>query len=233
VVTPRLIGVAERMEEPAVEAPELARTLLDLARINRLFGATGAILRHLPALLPASDRPLRLLDVATGYADIPRAIVRWARRRPLPLQIDALDHHAGIRRLALAANRQFPEIRLCGGDALALPLADDSVDVALASQVLHHMEGGDPVRLLRELYRVARHGVLVSDLARGVWRSGVTRVALSLASRSPIIRHDGPLSIRRGFRSEELVRLARDAGWRAPRVAAHPFFRLILTERKG
>lgn len=227
----RLTGVIERMDRPEVDPEELARTLADLARINRLFGATRLVLDHFVTLLPALPAPVRILDVGTGYADLPRTIARWARQRGLGVQIDALDHHGGIRGWAAQACAEYQEIRLREGDALALPYPDRSMDVVLASQLLHHMEGEEPVRLLRELRRVARRAVLVGDLRRGAWPFGATWMALHLVSRSPLIRHDGPLSIRRGFRPAELLELARTAGWTAPQVVRHPFFRLALTER--
>ena len=217
----RLTGVMERMDRPGVEPAELVRALRDLAWINRTFGGTRAVLVHLAAALPAIPLPVHLLDVGTGYADLPRAVVRWARRRRRAVRIDAIDHHEGIRRCAEQACRDYPEIWLGSGDACALPYPDRSVDVAIASQLLHHMEGEGPIQLLRELHRVARYGVVVGALRRGVWPILAPFGALRLVSRSPLIRHDGPLSVRRGFLPREMIALAEAAGWRAPQVFRH------------
>jgi SAM-dependent methyltransferase len=231
----RLIAAVELMDLPGTDAGELARALRDLARINRLFGGTRPILAHLAPLLSparAAPAPIRILDVATGYGDIPRAIAQWARRRGLPLEIEALDHQERIAQLAARASVDYPEIRVHAGDALNLPYPDRSFDVVFASQVLHHMEGDDQRRLLSGLYRVARRVSVVSDLRRGRWPFLVTWASLHVASRSRLIHHDGPLSIRRGFLPEELARLAREAGWRGATVSRHAFFRLVLVGRK-
>jgi len=236
----RLTAVVELMDLPGTDAGERARALRDLARFNRLFGGTRAILNHLASLLPppqtapapSGGTPIRILDVATGYGDIPRAIVRWARQRGLHLQIEALDHQDRIAELAARASAAYPEIRIHVGDALKLPYTDERFDVAFASQVLHHMEGEDQMRLLSELYRVARRAALVSDLRRGRWPFLVTWAGVHVISRSRLIRHDGPLSIRRGFLGEELVRTAREAGWRRAKVSRHAYFRLVLVGRK-
>jgi SAM-dependent methyltransferase len=232
-VPPRLTGVMERMEHPGVAPAELARGLAHLAHINRTFGGTRVVLEHLEPLLDRPPPPIRILDVGTGYADLPRAIVARARQRGLAVRIEALDRHPGIRTLAARACAGYPEIRIRDGDGLALPYPERSLDVAVASQLLHHMEGEATVRLLRELRRVARHAVLVGDLRRGVWPFAATWIVLHLVSRSPLIRHDGPLSVRRGFVPAELLDLARAAGWVAPKVIRHPFFRLVLMERLG
>jgi len=228
----RLVGAVELMDLPGRSPGELARTLEDLAWINRWLGGTRLVQRRLASLLDGLPGPIPLLDVATGYADIPRAIVRWGRRRRLSFQIDALDHHHQILELARRASRAHPEIRLRPGDALALPYPDGSFDFVLASLILHHMEGGDQAALLRELYRVARRGVLVSDLRRGRWPFVVTWAGLHVLSRSRLIHHDGPLSVRRGFLPEELLALAREAGWARARVSRHAVFRLALVGEK-
>ncbi len=229
---PRLTGVAERMDAPGLDARELAEALRTLARINRLFGGSRVVLRHLPRLCDALPGPVRILDVGTGYADIPRAIVRWARRCGRRVAITALDRHPATLTAAARACADYPEIRLLRGDALALPFRSNAVDVVLASQILHHMEAAEPARLLGELWRVARHGILVHDLRRGTWPHTVTWIALHVLSRSPVIRHDGPVSIRRGFVPTELAAFAAAAGWGAPRVTRHAFFHLALVEEK-
>jgi len=229
----RLAGAIELMDLPGGSPGELVRTLHDLAWINRWLGGTRLVYQRLTSLQAALPAPTLLLDVGTGYADIPRAVVRWARQRGFSIAIEALDHHDRILALARQASQDYPEIRLRSGDALALPYPDESFDLVLASLILHHMEGRDQVGFLRELYRVARRTVLVNDLRRGRWPFVATWVGLHVISQDPLIHHDGPLSVRRGFLPEELLHLAREAGWARARVSRHPLFRLALTGEKA
>lgn len=231
-VPARLLGATELMELPCTDPGGLARALEDLAWINRWLGGTRLVLDQLASLLASLPPPVRILDVATGYADIPRAIARWGRRRGLRIQIEAIDSHAQILELARHASRAYPEIQVREGDALTLPYADESFDVVLASLILHHTEGEAQARLMRGLYRVARYAVVVNDLRRGRWPYFVTWMSLRLVSRNRIIHHDGPVSVRRGFLARELSALAREAGWVQARVSRHAFFRLALTGEK-
>ncbi len=221
------------MELPDREPGELERCLKDLAWINRFLGGYRVIFRHLPGLLAGLARPARILDVATGYGDIPRRIAKWARRRGLPVEIECLDRHGQILELASRASAEYPEIRFVSGDGLALPYPDRSFDVVLASLVLHHLEGEAPLRFLSELHRVSRRGVLVNDLRRGRWPFLVSWACLHAVSRNRFILHDGPISVRRGFVASELADLARGAGWPRARVRRHPFFRLALVGEVG
>jgi arsenite methyltransferase len=80
--------------------------------------------------------------------------------------------------LALARRRRPPEgaaeIRFVAGDACALPFADESFDVAVATQVYEYVQ--DLPSALGEVFRVLRPGgrVLVLDTDWGsiVWHSG-------------------------------------------------------------
>ena len=232
-VPDRLGGAIELMDLPDTDPGELARTLDDLAWINRWLGGTRLVRHHLASLLDGQVAPVRILDVATGYADVPRAIVRWGRQRGLSLEVVAVDHHDQIVQLARQASMDYPEIRICQADARSLPYPEGSFDIVLASLVLHHMEGSDQVRLLRELYRVTRRVVLTNDLRRGHWPFLVTWASLHLVSQSRLIRHDGPMSVRRGFLPGELLALAREAGWERMRLFHHAFFRLALVGQKS
>ena len=97
----RLTGLAERMDDPNLDAKNLTRALGILARIDRLFGEVQLGLRHLRRLSDRLPAPVRILDMSTGYADIPRAIASSARWRRRPAEITAVARHA--RTLALAA----------------------------------------------------------------------------------------------------------------------------------
>ncbi len=228
----RLLGATEFIDHPGTDPGELLRTLKDLAWINRWLGGTRLVLTHLVSLLPNLPTSIRILDVATGYADIPRSIARWGRSRGLPIRIEGVDSHAQVLELAQHASQGYSEIHIRHGDALNLPYPDGSFDVVLASLILHHTEGEAQARLLRELYRVARCAVVVNDLRRGRWPFLVTWMSLRLVSRNRIIHHDGPVSVRRGFLATELLALAREVGWAQARVSRHPFFRLALIGEK-
>jgi ubiquinone/menaquinone biosynthesis C-methylase UbiE len=177
----------------------------------------------------AADPPT-ILDVATGSADIPLAITRRARARRRPVKVTATDFHATTLDFARRHTADDPDVTVESADALALPYPDGAFDFALCSTALHHFDDrGDAMRVLREMDRVARHGVVVNDLARSrPALLGAQLLAVTLWRRHPVTAHDGPLSIRRAYTPPELRDLAEDAGLRDFTVHAHFPFRLAL-----
>jgi SAM-dependent methyltransferase len=111
-------------------------------------------------------------------------------------------------------------------DALALPFRDGSVDVAMCSQLLHHFTDADIERLLRELHRVSRRAVIVCDLRRS-WLAAAGFWLVSFPLRfHPITRHDGVVSVLRGFTAGELRRHVNAATGASPRISHRLGFRL-------
>ena len=206
-VTPRprrgreFLDDAERMDARVVR-----RSLGDVARANTLFGGTRAVIAELRrAVGPAAREPLTLLDVGTGRGDIPAAATEWGHRRGIQLDTIGIERSESLARIA--AERTM----VLSADALHLPLADDSVDIAMCSQVLHHFERADAASVLRELDRVARTRVIVSDLHRSWLAAGGIWLASFPLRFHPVSRHDGVVSVLRGFTRRELGELIEQA----------------------
>lgn len=229
---PRAHG-PERMDAPDADTRLLDASLADLRSVNRWLGGRRAALATFRELLaPLPPARYTLLDIATGSADLPRALVEWSRATPTPLSVRATDLHPHTLEAARRASAGFPEIEVERADALALPYADRAFDFAFCSTALHHFDEEDAVRVLREMARVARRAVVVSDLARSrPALLGAELLAATVWRKNPITRHDGPLSVRRAYTVEELRLLAMRAGLEGARVRARPLFRLLLVYR--
>jgi len=202
-----------------------------LAFTNRWFGGTRIVLRRLEAWTAdwPRGRRLTIADVGCGGADIPVAVARWAERRGLVARITAVDLVPEIVRLARERARGTPEVTVIRANALAwLRTRRGRFDVVTASLFLHHLPDAKLVPLVRAMADAARVGVVIGDLART--RAGWLGVgALSHLLGNAVVRHDGPLSVRRAFRPAELDRLARRAGRPWLRARSEPWFRVSLT----
>ena len=214
----------EYLDLPDV-APGLAeRSIADVTVANRLFGGARAVLAEVGALLPALGPTATLLDVGTGLGDIPRLARDLATRAGVALRTIGLDAAEELAR----ASRQAGGLSVCG-DALRLPFATGSVDVVTCSQLLHHFTEPDGAQLLAELDRVARVRVIVSDLRRSYLAAGGFWLASWPLRFHPVTRHDGVVSVLRGFTSAELGALVHGAVGRAPRVTRRLGWRLTAS----
>lgn len=153
---------------------------------GRSWAAWARALGH---LLP----PLTVADLGCGEGYLTMETSRWASN------VIAVDRAPEVlkRARALAARRRVTNVRWKKGALEALPIRDETVDVALFSQALHHAD--DPLRALQEATRIVVPGgrVLVLDLRQ----HDETWVRDRLGDRWL------------GFTRERLAALLAEAGW--------------------
>ena len=120
---------------------------------GRSWAAWARALGH---LLP----PVVVADLGCGEGYLTIEASRWASR------VVAIDRSPDVLKRArdLAARRRVTNVVWKRGTLEKLPIRDESVDIALLSQALHHAD--DPAHVMREAVRILTPGgrVLVLDL---------------------------------------------------------------------
>jgi SAM-dependent methyltransferase len=226
----------EMMDDFSITDDRLRRALDELRWVNRLLGGYAtmkAVLR--PWLHTCRGQTVQVLDLGTGVADYPEVLVRWAEQLGVDVQVTALDANpATVAYAGQVLDRRLPpalrrRIILTTGDALALPYPDRSFDLVMAAMFLHHFAHGAAVQVVREMHRLARHGLLINDLHRHPLAWAGIRSLVAVLPVSPMFHHDGPLSVRRAFCRTDLAALAQEAGLPRWHLHWHWAFRWSLT----
>lgn len=227
------------MDDFTITDDRLSDALDDLRKVNRLLGGYATVMAPLHPYLRAHARslrrPVRILDVGTGIGDIPEYIVRWADRHKLYVRIIGIDANPATVAYANAAlDKRLSgplreRIRIEVADALALPYGPGDFDVAMSSMFMHHLDTATAIEHVRTLARVASGGLIVNDLHRHPLAYHAFRVMAPFMSKSPMFRHDGSISVLRGFRRSELKEIAVRAGLQRFRITWHWAFRWCLT----
>ena len=195
---PRMRGM-ELLDQPGVDPAVVRRSLADVVLANTLFGGKRCALQEFRSALPDLPLEATLLDVGTGLGDIPCGARDLAHENGVRLTTIGLDAAA-----VLASACRASLDHSVRASALSLPFADKSIDVVMCSQVLHHFAGPDADVLLREMNRVARVRVIVADIRRS-WLAAAGLWLASFPLRfHAVSRHDGVVSVMRGFTPSEL-----------------------------
>lgn len=222
-----MIDLSRRAQDPelldeGVAPDEALRSLGDLRFVNRWLGNRQRLLQAVRADLERSPAP-SLLDVGCGSGDVPVWIASQVDR---PVRVYGVD----IKPLHLEAAPRA--LRGVVADVHALPFADACFDAVTASLFLHHFDGPDVGRVLRELFRVTRRALVVNDLRRARVPYAFGRATFPLLFRSRVSVEDGLLSIRRGFTLDELRGEFEAAGIPARVEATWPY-RLLAVAKKA
>lgn len=224
------------MDDPAADPAELARSLVFIRRVNRWFGYNRSTIAHLERFAATwpQDRPIRILDIATGSADVPLAVLRWAARTRRDVRIVGVDLHektvAAARRLVADAGVSTDTLSIVQGDATTLPFADGSFDYAMTSMFLHHLDEPVIVKVLREMDRVSSRGVIVADLLRR--RRAYAWITLFTLAAGPMVRHDARASVAQAFTRREIETIRDQAGLDYAAYREHFGHRFVLAGEK-
>ncbi len=170
-----------------------------------------------------------MLDLASGGGDVAISLARRAKRAKLNVQITGCDISAEAVRFASSeAERGGVSVEFIQLDVLREGIPE-GFDVVTCSLFLHHLDERDAVSLLTRMGAAAGRFVLVNDLARtraGYW---LAWAGCRLLSRSPIVRHDGPVSAAAAFSVGEARELAERAGLVGARITRHWPSRFLIS----
>ncbi len=221
----------EDIDTPDQPFADIDQSMRDLARTNRLFGGTQTVLAHTARLLRnvPPGTAIRILDIATGSADIPRALQAWGQRRGLDLTIVGVDNHAQMLQMAAQA---APGVSLVQADALRLPFPPRSFDLALCALAFHHFGFDASARVLAAMDTLTTRGFVVSDLRRDRPTLWGVQASLALLGAHPFTRHDGPASVRRAWTPAGYRKMIGLSGVSGVRVYTPWYFRVALVQDK-
>ncbi|MDP1678110.1 MAG: methyltransferase domain-containing protein [Bacteroidota bacterium] len=189
---------AEIMDDFSIQDERIDEALNELRTINIFLGGTATthngfrILRKKKSL----QNKLTVLDVGAGGADV-------FGNESNDLSITALDKNPRTCEYL----RDHTNYTVLCGDAMDIPLKEQSFDVVHISLFLHHFTEEQIVALLKSFSRVAHHGIIINDLRRSFFALTGIKILTLLFSQSKMVKHDAPLSVQRGFTKEELLRI--------------------------
>jgi SAM-dependent methyltransferase len=228
LLTPVRRRGVEILDDPSTPADVRTKAMADLIRSNMLFGGTGAVLRAVRGISALLPRNPIVLDVGTGLGEIPdrvRSDLSASGSRPIVVGVDESEP------VVRAAQSRLGKVLV--GDARRLPVKNAAADLVTCSQLLHHFEHDAARAVLAELHRVSRGWIVVADLRRSWLAAAGFWLASTVLGFHPVTRHDGVVSVFRGFTVPELEALVREATGATPVMRRGIFWRVSATWKAG
>jgi ubiquinone/menaquinone biosynthesis C-methylase UbiE len=220
----------EHIDTGNYTADEYDDCIGELQLVNRWIGDVhslkATVLREIAAQRLKS---FSILDIGAGSGELLRVAVRWARQTQRQLRAVGLDMNERMTESIVEESERFDEISSVRGDALRLPFADAEFDYVICSLFTHHLLDEQVVQVLGEMSRVAKRRIFVIDLHRHPVAYFLYTTVGKIILHNRLVRHDGALSILRGFKRDELLELAQRAGLRDVWVERHFPYRLVLS----
>jgi 2-polyprenyl-3-methyl-5-hydroxy-6-metoxy-1,4-benzoquinol methylase len=223
----------EIMDSPGLDESAHVEALEALRRINRASQSAATILE--PILRFARQRglsKLSLLDIACGGGDVPIEIVTRAARKGVEIQLTLMDRsQTALNHASALARKVGIEVATILGDA-TLAGIPDIFDVVTNSLFLHHLTTASAIAALSGMRERSRHLVVINDLRRS-WTGWLWAwIGCRLVTRSPIVHHDGPVSVEGAWTKDEMRMLVTEAGMSNSLIrSCYPWRMLIVWDR--
>jgi len=175
---------------------------------------------------------LSVLDAGSGSGDVNAHLLRWADKNGIAMTITLIDLTEEACEEARTLFRKEPRIKVVRSNLF--DLEENTADVVTGTQFVHHFPEDELPGVARKLLAVSRLGVVINDIHRHVVPWAAVWLAARLISNNPYIVHDGPLSVAKGFRAEDWMKLKMDL--EAPQLdfTWRPLFRYaVVIPKKG
>jgi ubiquinone/menaquinone biosynthesis C-methylase UbiE len=215
---------SELMDTEKCTFEDFRACLRDLATVNSLTLAYRPTLQWFERLYRqgrlSGGKPIRIVDVGSGYGDMLRRVSTWAAKRGVTLQCTGVDMNPWSAKAA-AAVKTAGAIDWVTANAFSF-MPESGADIVICSLFTHHLSDAENVALVKWMERVTTIGWFINDLHRHLLPYYVFRGAVALSSFHRFVKHDGPVSIARSFIKKDWREILKQADvsarieWRFP-----------------
>jgi 2-polyprenyl-3-methyl-5-hydroxy-6-metoxy-1,4-benzoquinol methylase len=202
----------EQMDDLTSSGPIIHQTLKELETINTLLGGNHVTIDGIRKLIGHSKiRSFSLADLGCGGGDILRLIRRWSAKKKLKVELLGIDANPNIVCEAQDSTPPSYDIRFEALNIFSDAFRKKSFDIVTATLFFHHFKDEELSNFFRQLQHQTRIGFVVNDIHRHWFAYNAIKVLTRVFSRSPMVQHDGPLSVLRAFTKAELVAILTKA----------------------
>ncbi|MGC1241887.1 MAG: methyltransferase domain-containing protein [Chryseosolibacter sp.] len=204
----------EFMDDLEASGGHLHQALRELDAINYILGGNYVTLNGLARLLETADTSggLHIADLGCGSGDMLTLIRRLLVKRDIDATLTGIDANAHVVKYAETHTPPACGIHFENLNIFSEEFRARKFDVVTGTLFFHHFTTDQLIDLFRQLKSQVSVGMIINDIHRHWLAFYAIKWLTRLLSRSPMVRHDAPLSVLRAFRKSELAEIMKRAG---------------------
>ena len=203
----------EIMDDFSYTGEDLHNALREIAWVNRWLGGRKSVRQSVQQALKQKKirniNPLHILDLGCGSGDYLRSLADWGQKQGLPLQITGVDANPTIIHFAQAQAQEYQNIRYLCADVFSDTFDLSGYDLVLCGLFLHHLEEKEQITLINQCLAAGTKAIVINDLHRHWLAYYLFRLISETLNFSKMSKHDGALSVRKGFKRNDLLSLIK------------------------
>lgn len=194
----------EMMDAPVISKKLLIQNLRELDFLNRTLGGHTITLQGIKQLVHLKDKQYHIADLGCGSGDTLKHIARWARTNGYKVKLTGIDINEDAIAFLNHHCREYSEITGIISDYRLFLQTSENIDIIHCSLFCHHLTDAELTELISLLKSKVKVGFIINDLQRTWLAWFAVRIFTTVMNGSKLARHDGPVSVLRGFTKDEL-----------------------------
>lgn len=201
----------EIMDDLDFQGKEMKNLLKDLKTVNKWLGGNKISIDGLQILLKnyPKNESITLLDIGCGDGEFLRICSNFGNKNNFNFRCIGLDFNENILEVARKQSNNYPNISFEKVDVFLDEELIPNCDIALCTLFLHHFNNEKIEKLLPILLKKAQIGLIINDLHRSKQAFKLFKIVSKIFLRAKTAKHDGLVSIARGFKKNELENISK------------------------
>jgi 2-polyprenyl-3-methyl-5-hydroxy-6-metoxy-1,4-benzoquinol methylase len=196
----------EVMDSLDYYGPEMKNLLRDLKMVNKWLGGNNITIDGIQKLMKNRSKTVKItiVDLGCGDGELLRKCADFGSRNNYIFEFIGLDFNENILQFAKKQSIDYPNIKFLKVDVFSEENLIPNCDIALCTLFLHHFSNEKIEQLLKKLTQKVSIGLIINDLQRSKQAFNLFNIASQLLLKTKTARHDGLVSVARGFKQKEL-----------------------------
>jgi SAM-dependent methyltransferase len=230
-MTPNLQERSQKLEMidlPGISKEERIKNMRELDVLGKISGGNYYSWKVIYKLLNDKNSEYRLVDLGCGGGETLKYFAKSAKNKDLKMKftgvdksdivIDYMNRNCSGYNEIVGINTDFENF---------LTNTSQKIDIIYCSLFCHHLENQEIICLMRKVK--ARNSVLIiHDLSRSTLLYYGSYIFTRVYNCTVLAKHDGPISVARGFKRIELENMAIKAGFSNFKYMKIPFFKILM-----
>ncbi len=210
----------ELMDDPKIEESALKRALSDISRVNKWLGGNIITINAVQNLIKQAKQTQEytILDLGCGDGEMLRELAIVLRKKRIQTKLIGLDLNEKSIQYAKNLSSEYPEIEFLQQNILDINSSKFTCDIIICTLTLHHLTCEEIKQVIKKTVELASIGVVVNDLQRSKIAYYLFKLFSFFFINGYVAKNDGLISIKRGFRKQELKQYAKDLRLKAYQI---------------
>lgn len=210
----RLENTEEIIDDLELGGEAVFQNLKEIEKINTYLGGYTALKNGVRDVLKnrvEKEKEVKVTDIGCGGGDTLRALSKW-NNQGYRLNLEGMDANPHMITFSKENSKNSPEIEYKVEDCFSDQFFQNDYDIITGNLFFHHFDNEAIIDFVKRIIPQTKYAIVITDLHRSAIAYALFQIIAFVFGFSHITKHDGSISIKRGFKSKDWEQILNKAG---------------------